>query len=102
MGTLFLFLTLVAVPILAVGIGWRLQHVTAASLAGTGLLGLLWLLNFYAISTDWRDADGFIDCWPDCSFVQEAAAMIFWNTPIFIGVLLLVALVATLVPRFRR
>jgi hypothetical protein len=30
------------------------------------------------IETDYRDADGFMDCWPWCSALQEAVWLVFW------------------------
>ncbi len=52
---------------------------TAAVLGAVLLLGALDLLAWAAIATDFRDADGFIDCWPDCTFLQNAVlAAVFW------------------------
>jgi hypothetical protein len=51
---------------------------TAVLLAMVGVvLGIAWILAWVAESTDFRDADGWADCWPSCSAVQTATRVLF-------------------------
>jgi hypothetical protein len=51
---------------------------TAVLLAMVGLaLGIVWILAWLAESTDFRDADGWVDCWPTCNAVQTATGALF-------------------------
>lgn len=36
-----------------------------------------WLAAKVAIADDYRDADGYADCWPSCSVTQRAVAVGF-------------------------
>jgi hypothetical protein len=93
---LALFL-LVAVFILALGLGlWR-HHLGAACLTAVACLALLWILANYAISIGWHDAGGIIDCGVHCTEWQTRIAVVFWYTPIVAGVLLLIALVTAVI-----
>jgi hypothetical protein len=62
-------------------------------------LGTAWGLALVAVENDYRDADGFVDCWPYCSPLQEAVGA----TPVY-GPLaaLLVILTTTVVAVLRR
>jgi NADH:ubiquinone oxidoreductase subunit 6 (subunit J) len=90
-------LPLVAVLILAVGIGLFLRRLGTACLITVAFLAILWILANQAIETDWHDADGFIDCWPHCTAHQKAIQAVFWLAPVTAGLLLVVALVSAIV-----
>ena len=99
---LVVLLALFGLTSLALKNGWPLSRLTIASLTAAGLFALLWLLNYHAISTDWGNAGGFMDCWPSCTFVQDAVGTIFWFVPFIIGFLLVGALLSGLWARSGR
>jgi hypothetical protein len=49
-------------------------------------------LAYWATVTDYRDADGFVDCWPNCTAIQDATR---WGA-FFAPVVALIAAVAAL------
>jgi hypothetical protein len=57
--------------------GWRRRRLAAAFLAGTAVIALLWMLAFAAIRSDYRDADGWIDCWPHCTVLQDTVGTVY-------------------------
>jgi len=69
---------------------------------GLGVLAGLWVLAALAITTDWRDADGYVDCWPNCSRVQETVGVLFLVAPAAGALLAFSALVAWLIRRRQR
>jgi hypothetical protein len=87
---LALFL-LVAVFIVAIGLGFQYQRLSAASLTATAFLSLLWILAYYAVSIDWHDANGAADCWPRCSTLQRAISAVLFGAPLIVGSLLVIA-----------
>ena len=48
------------------------KRLLAATTPPLILLGALFALAVLAQHTDFRDADGWVDCWPNCSPVQIA------------------------------
>ena len=74
---LLLEAVLAAVVVLAVLLR-RLRRgtLTAALLAAVLTLAAAWNLALVAVVTHYRDADGFIDCWPACSFLQTAVGSV--------------------------
>jgi hypothetical protein len=44
-------------------------------------LGAVWFASFAAVRSDWRDADGFVDCWPHCSVYQDACGAVLVGSP---------------------
>lgn len=59
------------------------------ALAGGRVLAVL------AVRADYRDADGFVDCWPYCSTFQDAVAAVLFFGPL--AAVLLLAFAALLV-----
>ena len=57
-------------------------------------------LAYWAAATDYRDADGFIDCWPNCTAIQDATGWGVYLAPI-VGIVAGIAAVAALVIRRR-
>ena len=77
----------------------RIGRLLAASVAVLAVAGIGFGLAFLAIATDFRDADGSFDCWPDCSTFQDAVGTGIVYTPVAIiigvvGFILGVALVS--------
>jgi hypothetical protein len=51
--------------------GFKLHKPLIGLVASAALTAGLWVAVERAISTDYRDADGFGDCWPTCNAVQN-------------------------------
>lgn len=61
-------------------------------LAGAiAVLGAVLALDVLAYATDFRDADGAIDCWPRCSAIQDTVKVSFTIGAILLPVLFVVA-----------
>lgn len=52
--------------------------------------------------TDYRDADGFIDCWPRCTTLQDVGGFVFYVSPLILVVLLASRLAAWMTHRVKR
>jgi hypothetical protein len=63
-------------------IAWRRGRLARMFVAVTVVLVVAWGLALAAIWTDYRDADGFVDCWPSCSHFHRAVASAFWYGPV--------------------
>lgn len=63
-------------------IAWRRGRLARTFVAVTGVLAVAWGVALAAIWTDYRDADGFVDCWPSCSHFRNAVASAFWYGPV--------------------
>lgn len=59
--------------------GYRARILGWVSLALIALGAAAFALAELAISTDYRDADGEVDCWPTCSAVQDATGVGFYG-----------------------
>jgi membrane protein implicated in regulation of membrane protease activity len=66
---------------------WRREWLGRAFLAVSVVLALLWLAAIAAVRTDYHDADGYIDCRPSCSALQDGVATAIWWGPIAFVVL---------------
>lgn len=53
-------------------------------------------VTLVAVGTDFQDADGLADCYPDCNGVQNAARVGFFIAP---SVLIVLLLLAAVLPR---
>ena len=93
---------LVAMAVLSMGIGLLWRRFTLTSLAAVALLALLWLLAAFAHQSDWHDADGWIDCWPRCTFLQDAVGAILVFAPGLVACILVIMAVARAVVGIRR
>jgi hypothetical protein len=97
-----LILLTAAIP-LALGfwVSYRNRQLVPFALAIACLAALAFFLSFAAVSADYRDADGFMDCWPNCSAFQQTVGTSLFIAPL--AFLLSVGLIAgTLVARSRR
>ena len=77
MGFVVVLLTLAGLGSLLY-VAWKHGRLASAFIAVTAGSALLWGLAFTAIWTDYRDADGFVDCWPRCTAFQVTVAGTFW------------------------
>ena len=84
-------------PILAL-LGWA-RRPTRAGLALLILalaVAAVWSLYLVSVATDYRDADGFVDCWPGCTAWQKSVRWTLLGGPIVAAVLAGLAVVTTL------
>lgn len=58
------------------------------------LLDALWLTDLALVAHDYRDTDGFIDCWPSCTVEQQFAGGVLFYTPLLMALILAGSLVA--------
>ena len=70
----------------ALALRWP-RRLTRVGLAAVLALAALDLVAWAAVGTDFRDADGFIDCWPYCTPLQEAVGMAVSWSPILTAAL---------------
>ena len=56
------------------------------------LLAFPYALAVLAVATGSRDADGFIDCWPSCTPLQDATGAVLWWGGVLLAVLAAVEL----------
>jgi hypothetical protein len=68
-------------------LAWKRGRLGLTFIGVAVVLSLLWGLALAAIWTDYRDADGFIDCWPSCSHYQHTVEWAFWYGPVVFVVL---------------
>ena len=70
----------------------RHRHSGNALLVIAVAAAAVWTLAAVAVQTGYRDADGFLDCWPNCTTIQHAAkGSLFWVPAGAIAVLIVVA-----------
>lgn len=69
-------------------IAHRRDHLVPFALALLALATGAFAFAYAANETRWRDADGWADCWPSCTAIQEATR---WGLFLSPGILLVVA-----------
>ena len=84
----------VAVAATALLDGFTRARLLRDALLATVALAVVWLLAVIAVSTDWQDADGFIDCNASCSRFQDAISVVLVVAPVAAAGVLAVAVVA--------
>jgi hypothetical protein len=62
--------------------GWRVHRPMIAFVIAAGTVSALWASAEAAIRTDYRDADGCYDCWPDCTLLQSGVAVVDTLAPV--------------------
>ena len=68
----------------------RLLPATAGIIAA---LALGWGLAAQAVAVDYRDADGFVDCWPSCTAFQDGISATLFYGPVAAVLLLITAII---------
>ena len=63
----------------------RFSHVEAAGGIVLVVACAIWVAAFAAIVSEYRDADGFVDCGDECSSVHYLAALGFLAPPLLIS-----------------
>jgi hypothetical protein len=100
---LLMLLVLVCVPGVVLVAGWRLGRFRLAFAAVAVLLLGVWGASLIAIETDYRDGDGFIDCWPSCTAYHDAVGVAFWGAlPLLVGLVVVTTVLAVGVSALRR
>lgn len=61
---------------------WRRRRLGPIFVATVVLLAAAWALAAAAQAADFRDADGWVDCWPHCSLLQRAVGSTLVYAPI--------------------
>lgn len=80
----------------------RRRHRLRTALVAIALAaGTLWIGAFVAIRTDYHDADGAIDCWPNCTPLQESVSVALFWVPAVIAALVIVGGLLSAVGRIR-
>ncbi len=69
--------------------------------AAVTILTVAWIANLGLIESDYRDADGLMDCWPSCSGFQDLLRTVFFTAPPLTALLGLVSLSVLLAARLR-
>jgi len=80
--------------------GFKLHKPLIGFMAAAAVTAGLWVAVERAISTDFRDADGYSDCWPNCTPLQDGVGTINAFAPVAL-ILLAVAFVLFLGFRWR-
>lgn len=93
----WLLVALFAVAVLYAG--WRGAPV--AVLAAAALVAA-WLTAAVLVASDYRDADGFMDCWPRCTAWQDAIGFAVFAGPALFVVLLAGGLLGYVTRRVNR
>ena len=78
--------------ILALYLAHRIGRLLATSLAMIAIAATTFVLALVAVERDFRDADGFMDCWPNCTLFQEVVGVTVFAAPI-VFIAALVALI---------
>lgn len=73
-----------------------------AVLAALAIVLAAYVLSAVAIEADYRDADGYMDCWPSCTGLQELVRWGFWGGGLLVLLASALALVVILSARSRR
>jgi hypothetical protein len=93
---------LIVVPGIALYAGWRRGRFAMAFGAVVAAVLGVWGASLLTIATDYRDADGHVDCWPHCTAYQKAIGGVFWYTIPLVTLLALASAGVVLVSRWRR
>ena len=72
---------------------WRCGRLRISFLAVAPVIAAAWLLARAAVRTDYRDADGYVDCWPSCTLLQDSVGLAIWYGPVLLIALGVVAAV---------
>jgi hypothetical protein len=80
--------------------GWRLHRLVIAFVIAVIMSASLWAVAEAAIRTDYRDADGHSDCWPDCTALQDGVGTITALAPVtLVGLVVVTAVLIALARR---
>lgn len=83
-------------------LAWSRRRLGVASFVAFLVAVIVWVGAFAAVSSGYRDADGFVDCGESCTGVHLAASLGFVAPPLLISVSAAGMLVALIVRARRR
>jgi hypothetical protein len=89
------WLVIAALAVGALLAGWSGARGTIV--VGVGL-AVVWVAAFVLIAADVRGVNDFMECWPECTVLQDAVGFALFVSP----VMLVVLLVASLAGRLKR
>lgn len=75
-------------------LAWQRGRLGIASVVLFAAALVVWALEFAALATQFRGADGFASCGSDCSTVHYVSAMAFLAPPLLISLAALAMIVA--------
>jgi hypothetical protein len=102
-GTALLVTALVVGGVLAgLVLAGRRGHLLAASVVALVSLSVAWVLAKLASDAEYRDADGWVDCWPSCSPLQHAVGISLWVAPLVALLVICSTILAFAIRRSRR
>jgi hypothetical protein len=78
----------------ALAVAWQRGRLGAAAIALFVVACAIWVADFAAIVSGYRDADGFLDCNESCSSVHYLSAIGFLAPPLLIALSALAMIVA--------
>jgi hypothetical protein len=92
------WLGLAAAVVAAVVVGWRARR--GVLITGVALItvAVVWIAAKVANDRDYRDADGWVDCWPSCTALQRGVGVSLVGGAV-LGAALALAFVIALVRR---
>ena len=83
------YLALLSVAVIACGalaLAWTRGRLGVASAVLLVLAVVAWVLDFVALTTDFRDADGLLDCGRVCTPMHRLVALGFVAPPLLIAI----------------
>jgi hypothetical protein len=98
------YLALLSIAVIAfgaLGLAWTRRRLGFASAVLLVLAVAAWVLDFVALTTDFRDADGLLDCGRACTPMHRLVALGFVAPPLLIAIAA-AGMVIALIARGRR
>ena len=83
------YLALLSIAVIACGalaLAWTRGRLGVASAVVFVLAVVAWVLDFVALTTDFRDADGLLDCGRVCTPMHRLVALGFVAPPLLISI----------------
>jgi hypothetical protein len=95
------FAAAVVLLLLTVSLGFarRRQRLGAALVTIVLAAAALWVVALVAVTTDYHDADGATDCWPNCTLLQDSVAVAFFWIPAVVAAIVIFAGLMSVVGR---
>ena len=83
---------LVGIVVLSVVLGLVSGRLAKTAVFGKVTLASLWLLSLIALMFNWHDANGWWECWPNCSLAQDLVGMtLIFALPMVAGISVVLA-----------
>ena len=73
-------------PLLSSYVLWRARRRALPLVVAVAGLALAFVIAAVLIAQDYRDADGWVDCWPNCSTLQTGVGFAFiWGGALLVA-----------------